>query len=291
MKFKAKFLLIFFISYLSSYSQIQLSDDKINVFILAGQSNMAGAANASNLSHTDIKDLENAQQNISFVNNGNKSVPLNVTIPPEWKRKKYQLDSCFGPEIFFGIELSKKYPNKKFLFIKRSKGGSSLYGSWNSNWTKEKAQYVGELNKPKLFDELINDVDRELSKYGESDYQIMGMLWVQGESDSGQKWGPLPSNTYADNLTNLIKNSRSTFKSSEMPFMILQVGSKKIGYAMKQVSEELKNVTFIAQNKDKSSPSYLPRLEDNIHYNYFGMKKIGILFSNNFNKLNNNHKQ
>jgi hypothetical protein len=291
MKFKTKFLLIFFISYLSSYSQIQLSDDKINVFILAGQSNMAGAANASNLSHTDIKDLENAQQNISFVNNGNKSVPLNVTIPPEWKRKKYQLDSCFGPEIFFGIELSKKYPNKKFLFIKRSKGGSSLYGSWNSNWTKEKAQYVGELNKPKLFDELINDVDRELSKYGESDYQIMGMLWVQGESDSGQKWGPLPSNTYADNLTNLIKNSRSTFKSSEMPFMILQVGSKKIGYAMKQVSEELKNVTFIAQNKDKSSPSYLPRLEDNIHYNYFGMKKIGILFSNNFNKLNNNHKQ
>jgi hypothetical protein len=291
MKFKTKFLLIFFISYLSSYSQIQLSDDKINVFILAGQSNMAGAANASNLSHTDIKDLENAQQNISFVNNGNKSVPLNVTIPPEWKRKKYQLDSCFGPEIFFGIELSKKYPNKKFLFIKRSKGGSSLYGSWNSNWTKEKAQYVGELNKPKLFDELINDVDRELSKYGESDYQIMAMLWVQGESDSGQKWGPLPSNTYADNLTNLIKNSRSTFKSSEMPFMILQVGSKKIGYAMKQVSEELKNVTFIAQNKDKSSPSYLPRLEDNIHYNYFGMKKIGILFSNNFNKLNNNHKQ
>ena len=291
MKFKIKFLLIFFISYLSSYSQIQLSDDKINVFILAGQSNMAGAANASNLSHTDIKDLENAQQNISFVNNGNKSVPLNVTIPPEWKRKKYQLDSCFGPEIFFGIELSKKYPNKKFLFIKRSKGGSSLYGSWNSNWTKEKAQYVGELNKPKLFDELINDVDRELSKYGESDYQIMAMLWVQGESDSGQKWGPLPSNTYADNLTNLIKNSRSTFKSSEMPFMILQVGSKKIGYAMKQVSEELKNVTFIAQNKDKSSPSYLPRLEDNIHYNYSGMKKIGILFSNNFNKLNNNHKQ
>jgi len=291
MKFKTKFLLIFFISYLSSYSQIQLSDDKINVFILAGQSNMAGAANASNLSHTDIKDLENAQQNISFVNNGNKSVPLNVTIPPDWKRKKYQLDSCFGPEIFFGIELSKKYPKKKFLFIKRSKGGSSLYGSWNSNWTKEKAQYVGELNKPKLFYELINDVDRELSKYDKSDYQIMGMLWVQGESDSGQKWGPLPSNTYADNLTNLIKNSRSIFKSSEMPFMMLQVGSKKIGYAMKQVSEELKNVTFIAQNKDKSSPSYLPRLEDNIHYNYFGMKKIGILFSNNFNKLNNNHKQ
>jgi hypothetical protein len=291
MKIVTEFLLIFFISYLSSYSQLQLSDDKINVFILAGQSNMAGAANANKLSLKDIKDLENAQKNISFVNNGNKSVPLNVTIPPEWKRKKFQVDSCFGPEIFFGIELSKKYPNKKFLFIKRSKGGSSLYGSWNSNWTKEKAQYIGELNKPKLFYELINDVQRELSKYDKSDYQIMGMLWVQGESDSGQKWGPLPSDTYADNLKNLINNSRSILKSSKLPFMILQVGSKKIGNAMKQVSKELKNVTFITQNKDISSFNYLPRLEDNIHYNYFGMKKIGILFSNNFNKFNNNYNQ
>ena len=72
-----------------------------------------------------------------------------------------------------------------------------------------------------------------------------------------------------------------------MPFMILQVGSKKIGLAMKQVSEQLKNVTFIPQNKDRSSKNFLPRLEDNIHYNYFGMKKIGTLFSN---KINNNYK-
>ena len=289
MKLLSNFLLFFFISYLSSYSQLQLSDDKINVFILAGQSNMAGAADASNLSNVDLIDLEKAKENVSFVYNGNKAVPLNVTIPADWKKKKFQLDSCFGPEIFFGIELSKKHPNKKFLFIKRALGGASLYGCWNPNWTKEKAQYVNELNKPKLFYELINDVQKELSKYDKSDYQIMGMLWVQGESDSGQKWGPLPSDTYADNLKNLINNSRSIFKSSKLPFMILQVGSKKIGNAMKQVSEELKNVTFIAQNKDISSFNYLPRLEDNIHYNYFGMKKIGILFSNNFNKLNNNN--
>ena len=207
----------------------------------------------------------------------------------DWKKKKFQLDSCFGPEIFFGIELSKKHPNKKFLFIKRALGGASLYGCWNPNWTKEKAQYVNELNKPKLFYELINDVQKELSKYDKSDYQIMAMLWIQGETDSSQKWGPLPSDTYADNLKDLIQNSRSKLKSSKMPFIIMQVGSKKISNAMKQVSEELKNVTFIAQNKDRISFNYLPRLKDNIHYNYFGMKKIGILFSNNFNKLNNNN--
>ena len=124
---------------------------------------MAGAADASNLSNVDLKDLEKAKENVSFVYNGNKAVPLNVTIPPDWKKKKFELDSCFGPEIFFGIELSKKHPNKKFLFIKRALGGASLYGCWNPNWTKEKAQYVNELNRPKLFYELLNDVDRELS--------------------------------------------------------------------------------------------------------------------------------
>ena len=172
MKLLSNFLLFFFIGYLSCYSQVVLSDDKINVFIFAGQSNMAGAADASNLSNVDLIDLEKAKENVSFVYNGNKAVPLNVTIPADWKKKKFQLDSCFGPEIFFGIELSKKHPNKKFLFIKRTLGGASLYGCWNSNWTKEKAQYVNELNKPKLFYELINDVDRELSKYDNSDYQI-----------------------------------------------------------------------------------------------------------------------
>ena len=291
MKLLSKFLLLFFIGNSSCYSQVVLSDDKINVFILAGQSNMTGAADASNLSKVDLKDLENAKKNVSFIYNGNDAVPLNITIPADWKKKKFQLDSCFGPEIFFGIELSKKHPNKKFLFIKRALGGASLYGCWNPNWTKEKAQYVNELKRPKLFHELLNDVDRKLSKYDKSDYQIMAMLWVQGESDSGQKWGPLPSDTYAENLTNLISKSRDAFKYPKMPFLIMQVGSKKIGQAMKSVSNELKNVIFIPQNMDKSSYNFLSRREDNIHYNYNGMKKISNLFFNNFNSINNKYNQ
>ena len=290
MKLLSKFLLLF-IGYLSCYSQVVLSDDKVNVFILAGQSNMAGAADASNLSNVDLKDLEKAKENVSFVYNGNEAIPLNVTIPADWKKKKFELDSCFGPEIFFGIELSKKHPNKKFLFIKRALGGASLYGCWNPNWTKEKAQYVNELNRPKLFHELLNDVDRELSKYDKLDYQIMAMLWVQGESDSGQKWGPLPSDTYFGNLKNLISKSRDAFKYPKMPFLIMQVGSKKIGQAMKSVSNELKNVIFIPQNMDKSSYNFLSRREDNIHYNYNGMKKISNLFFNNFNSINNKYNQ
>ena len=177
------------------------------------------------------------------------------------------------------------------MFIKRALGGGSLYGCWNPNWTKEKAQYVNELNRPKLFHKLLNDVDRELSNYDKSDYQIMAMLWVQGESDSGQKWGSLPSDTYAENLTNLINKSRDAFKYPKMPFLIMQVGSKKIVQAMKNVSIELKNVIFIPQSKDRFSDNFLSRREDKIHYNYIGMKKISNLFLYNFNSINNKYNQ
>ncbi len=76
-----------------------------------------------------------------------------------------------------------------------------------------------------------------------------------------------------------------------MPFLIMQVGSKKIVQAMKNVSIELKNVIFISQSKDRSSDNFLSKREDNIHYNYIGMKKISNLFLNNFNTINNKYNQ
>ena len=118
MKLLSKFILFFFIGYLSCYSQVVLSDDKINVFILAGQSNMAGAADASNLSDVDLKDLENAKENVSFVYNGNDAAPLNITIPADWKKKKFELDSCFGPEIFLELNYQKNIQIKSFCLLK-----------------------------------------------------------------------------------------------------------------------------------------------------------------------------
>jgi len=60
---------------------------------------------------------------------------------------------------------------------------------------------------------------------------------------------------------------------------------------MKNVSIELKNVIFISQSKDRSSDNFLSKREDNIHYNYIGMKKISNLFLNNFNTINNKYNQ
>ena len=279
--------LIFACFLISVFYVFSQESEITKVFILAGQSNMEGAADAVELSSADLEDLQIAKKNILLAYNGGKPKPLHVTVPADWKKKKYKLDSCFGPEIFFGIQLSKKYPNQKFLFIKRSEGGTSLYGCWNPDWTEEKAKYVGELNKPKLFYELLDYSDKVLSKYEKNDYKIEGMLWVQGESDSGKKWGPLPSETYYENLKKLILSSRNHFNYKEMPFMILQVGGGKVVQAMKRLGNEMNNVSFIPQSKNPDSFNYLARYSKDRdkhgnHYDYYGMRKIGVLFSEEF---------
>ena len=72
-----------------------------------------------------------------------------------------------------------------------------------------------------------------------------------------------------------------------MPFMILQVGGGKVVQSMRRLGNEMNNVSFIPQSKDPNSFNYLPRYskdrdKNGNHYNYYGMKKIGILFSEEF---------
>ena len=51
--------------------------------------------------------------------------------------------------------------------------GATQIFTANSLWQKPCLILYSLINKPKLFYELINDIQRELSKYDKSDYQIM----------------------------------------------------------------------------------------------------------------------
>ena len=81
-----------------------------------------------------------------------------------------------------------------------------------------------------------------LKKLPKNSYEIVGMLWVQGESDSGQKHGPLPSEKYSENLTSLIEKIREHYGIKDMPFLMLGVGSSKIIKSMEEVSKKISNV-------------------------------------------------
>ena len=270
---------------------------KTKVFLFAGQSNMDGRGNASKLTEEDLNGLSFAQKRIQFYYKGsvqNTKNPLimdgvlNVTDPWQFVKEKFRLKKCFGPELFFGINLSKAYPNQNFVFIKRSQGGTSLYGAWNPEWSIAKAKLINEENKPKLFNDFIETADEQLSKLPPGSYELAGMIWVQGESDSGNKYGALPSETYGENIRKLIQKVRVHYNAPELPFLMLNVGSKKVVKGMKEAVKSLPNVTLVEKSNDPLNDNYTPTYthfwngKPACHYNYIGMKKIGELFFDSY---------
>ena len=283
-----------FILLFLSFAGISLGQNtqKTKVFLLAGQSNMDGRGDASKLSKAEMKLLTNASQKIHFnykgtVGEGNAILyngALDFTNPWNFVKQKFRIEKCFGPELFFGVELVKNYPKQDYLFIKRSQGGTSLYGAWNPNWSFEKASFFNEQDKPKLYQDFIDLVDAELAELHPDSYQIVGMLWVQGETDSNTSNGSVAADTYHLNLENLINSVRDHYDIPDLPFLIVGVGSKKVQKAMVQVSNKLTNVSFIERSQDVNRSNYTPIYTHEWngkpvgHYNYEGMKKIGQLF-------------
>jgi len=256
------------------------NDQKTLVFLLAGQSNMDGRARGFKLTDEDKKRLKKAQKNVFLYYNHNTPGPLNLTHPGKYVQKKFNTETVFGPELFFGINMAEKFPGRKIILIKRSLGGMSLYGAWNPDWSIEKARYMHEENKPQLYNDFISYVKQILSNIKPDEYELAGVLWVQGETDSAvRKYGNLPGDTYYSNLKKLISGFRKEFQKNNLPFLIFQVGHGKVVEAMKQIAAEDKYTVLIPQKNEKNSAYYFEKNPPPLgHYTYESMKKIGRYF-------------
>jgi hypothetical protein len=262
-----------------------LQGKKTKVFFLAGQSNMDGRARAYKLSTEDKKRIKEAQKNVTLYYNHRDPVPIQPTKVAKHTAKKFEADTLFGPELFFGVKLSEAYPDHKIVLIKRAKGGMSLYGAWNPDWDEEKATLMNELNAPKLYSDFISYAKSILKEMNSEEYELCGMLWVQGETDSGKRFGTKPAEAYQQNLENLISGVRTEFSKPELPFIIFQVGGGKVVEAMKTIDKEDEFVSLIPQSNDKNSKDYYKRNPPPIgHYVYESMKRIGEQFFEYYQK-------
>lgn len=257
------------------------------VFLFAGQSNMEGRADGAQLAQEDLQRLDNIADRIQFYYNHQPVTPLQLTTPKNYIKRKFDLNQCFGPELFFGIELAENYPDEEFIFIKRSKGGTSLYGCWNPDWTEDRAKLMDELDQSKLYSDFINYVKSVLRNYSPDEYEIKGMLWVQGETDSAvKKWGEEPARTYGKNLRKIIRRTRADLDCPQMPFVMFQVGGGEVVEGMQETAENDRNVHLIPQSKDRGSDDFYERNPPPIgHYTAKSMKKIGIEFFEVFDDI------
>ncbi|WP_117883673.1 sialate O-acetylesterase [Aureibaculum luteum] len=294
------FILVIFIFTSCNTAKVDASKSKIgdskdvHVVLLAGQSNMQGAGNFDNLNASEIERIEKVSSRVSLSFNGGKVEPLSYydNKPSE----KYEFTKRFGPEIFIGLTLAENNPNQEFLLIKRSQGGTALYGAWNPNWTAEKAKAVEKEKKQKiqLYNLHIQDIKENLKALETQNktYKIIGLAWMQGENDAAKE---ISATTYEENLKILIKSYRDEFGIINMPFVIGQINSRYGKYkakgpamvrkAMEDVANSDKNVDIVKTTTDTSWSDY-PKHMDNVHYNAEGQKRLGKAFGEKLIILN-----
>ncbi len=117
--------------------------------------------------------------------------------------------SRFGPELSMGRTVRDQihFPNAKVAVIKHAVGGSNLYSQWLPDGT------AGSASDGPLYQAFQTTVQKGLvalrNRYPDHGIEILGMGWVQGESDSGSH-----AAEYQANLATFIQDVRATYGSN-----------------------------------------------------------------------------
>lgn len=230
-----------------------LSDkEEYNVILMGGQSNMVGQGK-----QTDLEKMTFA--NITFYDLG---------LNPDLTNPK----GNFGPEVGLSMELSKQFPDSKFILIKYAIGGASLL-DWSPNYSYQKAKITGHPEFGNMYNKLLSITDSLTKGYN---VKLKALLWMQGERDARI---PEAGIDYYKNFELLINSIRKDLKNPEMPVIYGKINPPKERYpvldtvvnAQKRISEELTN-TYIVETDN------IEKWEDNLHYSSNGQIDLGTRF-------------
>ena len=194
----------------------------------------------------------------------------------------------FGPEVTLGHELAgfvEQTPGAKLAIIKYAKGGSSLGMDWNpSNHDPANTEGVHY----QTFQQVVKSGLAMLhGQYPHSRVQLVGMTWVQGESDIDG--GDQLSRTYGANLANFISDLRAKFDPA-LPFYFSRISSQQTVYStpaaklypdylmvrsgQEWVAAAVTNVGMI--NTDAAD---FTTKADHLHFDASGQQALGAAFA------------
>jgi hypothetical protein len=241
----------------------------VPVFLLSGQSNMAGYFGSVNdLSADQRKEVNNVKIYMDGDGDGGKKNKW-LTLGPGFGASS----SWLGPELGMGRTLSDSMPDTKIAFIKHSVGGTYLAKA--EHWLPPSSNNG---NGGTLYKNMMSTIDRAIksfsSAFDTSQYtpRWAGFVWFQGEFDA---YDIGYSNAYEKNLTNLIKDIRSEVGVDDLPVILPMIDVQNqwthngiVRAADIAVSQKLENVDTV---DTKGFPT------DGTHYRAAGYIKIGQL--------------
>jgi hypothetical protein len=229
------------------------------VFILSGQSNMAGRA------HVEPQDTIPSDRVFTINKNGE------VIIAKE--PLHYYEPSMTGLDcgLSFGNELIKHIPDSiSILMIPTAVGGSSI-GQWLGDSTFRNVQ---------LFTNFNNNI-----VIGKQYGTIKGVLWHQGETDAKS---PNDIKLYKNRLVELFIKFRKTVKNEKLPIIVGELGSfSKNSDNWKHLNNQIELYVSSDSNASIVRTSDLKDRGDKLHFDSEGQRLLGKRFANEYIK---NHK-
>ena len=222
----------------------------VQVFILAGQSNMSGGGVSSELN----PDL--------------KIVPPNATLSIHFYGSEYSDFGAgnFGPEVSFIQEITQANPAQKYLFIKYAWGGTGI-----NQWLPGTHHYQT----------LIDKINQALSSLN-SDYDLASFLWMQGETDA---FSPDDSELYAQRLNTVITSLRNELGELSLPILIGQIDPPNACCVPAVQAAESDFVSNDTQARLVLTDGLSRHWNDPIHYNTAGQIDLGHRFFASFQTL------
>ncbi len=181
----------------------------IDVYLVAGQSNMTGQGYMQNLPknfHIDTRVLlYHSAGDIHDNCSPDTWVPL---------QQASESPDRFGPELTFGNRMQMFYPTHHIALIKDAWSGTDLARQWNPGANAHDASHWGQ-----QFREFVKTVDGGMAALRKLGYQprIRGIIWQQGENDAFE--GLKIAEEYAGNLRHFIHRVRQQFNCPNIPFV------------------------------------------------------------------------
>lgn len=232
--------------------------EQFHLFLLAGQSNMAGRGVIEEqdlVPHPRVLMLSKAGQWVPAV------APIHFDKPI----------AGVGLAKSFALEVVKQNPEITIGLIPAACGGSSI-----NSWVP--GGYHGQ-TKSYPYDDAIKRTQNAL-EVG----TLKAILWHQGESDSNPKVAP----EYKAKLLELMTRFEKVFHTPSLPFLIGQLPQppqrpwnqhkKQVNQAQKEIGDELSQAAFISSNDLGCNP-------DQVHFNAAALREFGKRYADAYFKL------
>ena len=255
------------------------------IFVLAGESNMAGHGYFNELPDW----LKVKPGNVDFYQYG------------QLAHFSDQPLGRIGPEVAFSKYIAAYYPDRQISIIKYALGSTSLY-DWAKNWNPILSRRMTQsLIRNSLYDVVHRQVgwSHVLDKPGS---RISAFLWMQGERDA---YFSQAENIYYSNLQKLIGDFRKDYHSPHAKFILGRInpprdehnhsGKLIMGHVTPQQSTSRPAVKAIRRAQERINRQVretgiintdgLAKHDDQVHYNTRGQILLGRLFADEFRRL------